>query len=477
MRYLLMRGFTMPRRSLTALAFTLFAVGVCGAVVACGGGGGADEGPLDTGRYDASFDAHADSSSDAFVDSSLDANTDTIDGASDATIDAPCDGCTSTPPPPGFTTLAPLSDPSLLLESTFTVDENGDPLVAWEELSSTNAVVRFVRWDRVAGKWTTPMDVETFAYSEIGGDDRNLSIAYDASKKLIGLSYQVITGHLTGSHSFEIHYAELGVGWPAFHLDTIETVVSAAGSLHAPSLAMANGQAVVAFVSEIIIDTKTAAYVLKGTGLTWGAVQLVDTGAMIASEHQAAAAIDASGNAAGAWIVADSTGATQIVFCRAGGTPVKVMDATSTSAPGIALAFDGSALRLVAFVARDPGPTLSLWLSRSTDGTTWSTPAAPTADGAAGWWAHMGLAFDGSGATTMVSSTSAGSGTYGTPKVITTSDGTTFTLSGPTPAEHDGKARYVQAGFDGKKKLQAVFVDDDPATPAAKQGVVYWRAP
>ena len=71
----------------------------------------------------------------------------------------------------------------------------------------------------------------------------------------------------------------------------------------------------------------------------------------------------------------------------------------------------------------------------------------------------------------------AGTGTYGRPKVLTTSDGTAFTLSGPTPSEHDGATRYVQAAFDETKKLQAVFVDDDPATPPASSGVVYWHAP
>jgi len=459
----------MQRRALGVLSIAPLAL------VACGGGDGNPLPVDDTGApVDATSDAGGDGAKDsgAGVDSaetSVDAHdaTDVGDATSDAAVE----------PPAGFATLAPLTDPSLLVESSFTVDEHGDPLVAYEELSGIAAVVRFVRWDRVAGAWTAPIEVETFGYSEIGGDDRNLSIAYDASTKTVGIAYQVITARPPASHSFELHYAELGPGWSAFDLDTIETVVSAAGTLHAPSLAMANGQAIVAFVSEIIIDTKTAAYVLKGTGPTWGAVQLVDTGAFVASEHQTAAAIDASGNPAGAWVVADSTGATHVVFCRAGGSPVTVMDATSTSAPGLALAFEGTALRLVAFVARDPGPVISLWLSRSTDGTTWSTPAPAPNDGTTGWWAHVGLAFDGSGATTLVASSTPGTGTYGSPKIATTSDGTTFSLSGPTPSEHDARTKYVQAGFDASKKLQAVFVDDDPATPPAKQGVVYWRAP
>src|SRR5690348_13416220 len=105
----------MPRPLLAPFAFASLA---CTSLALAGCGGGdqntvtfPDTGPLG----DSSLGARSDGTNDGAIDPTLDtadASTDTRDAA----IDAPCDGCSAIPPPAGFSTLAPLSDPSLLLE-------------------------------------------------------------------------------------------------------------------------------------------------------------------------------------------------------------------------------------------------------------------------------------------------------------------------------------------------------------------------
>jgi len=122
---------------------------------------------------------------------------------------------------------------------------------------------------------------------------------------------------------------------------------------------------------------------------------------------------------------------------------------------------------------------LTLYFSQSDDGATWSAPIALPTDGATRWFSHFGFAFDGTGKTTLVSSIDTSAPTtgeaFGRPKILTSSDGVTFVVSGPAKTGSVGNTKYVQGAFDGAGKLQAAFVEDDLTSP--KPGIVYWRAP
>ncbi len=386
------------------------------------------------------------------------------------------------------------------LHAVLTLDGDGLPVVAYQTTtgdgSASQISVWLVRWDAGCGKWGAPMVVDTFG--DQTGNGRQIALAYDASNGTVGMAYQAIIGTLAGEHHYEIRYAELAKGATVVTAPRrVEQVRNPDPQPASPGLGMANGKVFVAYVEPFRLCNTSGCgavvYRSRGADGNWTAeAELPGNGPSAngdALDSNTSIAVDSAGNPAVAWISAgqvDGGGVKmRATFVRPGAAAPSLIfenaDTTGTDNPWVELAFDGTKPRTVVLLNRDASWATSdntAWFVASNDGASWDAPVALPHDHKTSldFYASIAIGPQGKVVTALNSNAGDGSGVFGQPKLLTSTDSSHFVVGGVPKDVYDATANFVSAKIGADGKLQLVW--RAPAGPDPKKvGVLYWREP
>lgn len=426
-----------------------------------------------------------------------------IDGATPADgggTDACASGAAA--PQPGLTQL--LAGDKNGAHIVMALDEGGYPIVAYQrhegpDFPDSTIIVR--RWDPTCRVWSAPFEVDKVSSPTDNG--RQLALAFDKSTGTVGVAYGALIGNLTGDYHYEIRYAELKKGAAAFSApQRVETPQNNELAPSTPGLGMANGKVFVAYREGYrLCNTSGCAAIVfrqRDAAGTWSGESVLPgngpTGYGEAHE-MLSLAVDADGNPGVAWVsdigvegtggvkmrttfarpllAADAGGAASIVFENS--------DTTGTDDPWVELAFDGTKPRAVVIQNKDANYTTTrqtAWYVASDDGSTWKAPVALPHDNGASLDLFASIAIGQNGKIVITVNSNSGDGTnaFGLPKILTSTDGTTFTGSGVPKDVNEGAARWVSSRIGPDGKLQSVFMVPPGGKPQS-EGAVYWREP
>jgi hypothetical protein len=272
-----------------------------------------------------------------------------------------------------------------------------------------------------------------------------------------------------------------------------------------PGLGMANGKVFVAYQEPFrLCNTSLCSAIIyrsRDAAGTWSSeTELPGNGPGAngdALNNNTSVAVDSSGSPAVAWlssIGAPGTGGVKMraTFARpetdvdageagapAPSTILENTDTTGTDNPWIELAFDGTKPRAAVVLNRDANYTTdgkTAWFVASDDGSTWKTPVSMPHDMGSSndIFASIAIGAGGKVVVTTNSNSSDGTQLYGSPKIFTSTDLTTFTVSGIPKAVYSGTSEWVSSAIGADGKLQAVWKAPASNTPAAL-GLQYYR--
>jgi hypothetical protein len=416
-------------------------------------------------------------------------------GANDG---ATADACVTGLPPAGLFQLA--AGEKIGRHTSLVLDEQGNPIVAYQKDdgtgSATSITIEMRRWDASCSTWGPAMTVDTVGAMTDNG--RQIKLAYDASNGTVGVIYQAIVGKFGDNDHYEIRLAELKKG--ATSVSPPQRVDDGSDDANhptpeSPGLGMANGKVFAAWEEAFRLCnvTKCGALVYRSrdTNGTWSAESNLPgngpSGYGDARGEQTSIAVDSAGNPAVAWISTigvEGTGGVKMraTFIRPGASaPTLIMentDTTGTDDPWVEIAFDGTKPRALVILNRDANYTQDrkqAWFVASDNGDTWSAPVALPNDNGSTLDRFGTIAVGGGKVVLAVDSNSAdGTQAFGNPKILTSTDLTTFTVSGIAKDTYDGTAEYVSAALDPAGKLQLVM-KGSPQTDPAKVGALYYR--
>jgi hypothetical protein len=396
------------------------------------------------------------------------------------------DACTPGLPPSGFTSVAP--GDAAGANAGLVLDGDDAPVLAYTADEAGGTSVYVVRWDRACARWGAPLQIDTSP--EQVGAARNVSIAYDASNGAVGVVYQKLSAPLTQDHSYAIYFAQIAKG--AASASAPEQVDDGAANVTsartAPGIAMANGNIFVAY-HEPFRNCNTSgcdAIVYRSkTGGAWSAesvAPVTDNGGA-AIPKRTAVAVDSSGAPAVAFLASSaSTTHVEVVFWRPrSATSATVMGAdVGTDDPNLSLAFDGTKPRIAASIHLTTtwaSDNEVVWFSASADGVAWTQPVALPEDNGSVFGEFVAVAVNPQGGIAVLADEGGGDGTdaFGLPKVLNTTDLTSFALKGTPKAGSPAGARFVDARYGSDAKLQATFQNVPGAS--IPSGLVYYREP
>jgi hypothetical protein len=416
----------------------------------------------------------------------------TSDGAS-------VDACVTGLPPAGLFQLA--AGEKIGRHTSLVLDDQGNPIVAYQKDdgtgSATSITIEMRRWDPSCSTWGPAMTVDTVGAMTDNG--RQIKLAYDASNGTVGVIYQAIIGKFGDGEHYEIRFAELKKG--ASSVSPPQRVDDGSDDAkhptpESPGLGMAGGKVFTAWEESFRLCNTTACgavvYRSRGTDGMWSAESNLPGDGPApafgdARGEQTSIAVDSAGNPAVAWLstigVAGTGGVKmRATFIRPGAAaPALIMDNTDTTGtddPWVEIAFDGTKPRALVIMNRDANYTKDrkqAWFVASDDGNTWSAPVAlPNDNGST--LDRFGSIAIGGGKVVLAVNSNSGDGTqaFGNPKILTSTDLTTFTVSGIARDKYDGTAEYVSAALDPAGKLQLVM-QGSPQSDASKVGALYYR--
>jgi hypothetical protein len=489
----------MITRSVFALA-SLSLAGLLGAFVGCSSDPDptpateVDSGTVDTGTADVA-----------------------IDTGSEAATDSGSDACTASAPPKGFTVVDEYKGPSDTADrgdySTMALDDDGSPMIAYAIRGTDSVQVMFTRWDRsCGGRWTTPVEVAT--PTDLASSSRGLSLAYDKTTKEVGIAYRAQVGKLTGTHHYELRFASMFLGGSEMFVDKLvasfdpETSV-VPGNV---SLAMGAGKAFILAATPYVMcgtsgcdaillterttstgdagagdggadtgsaDAGTGGSTVPETSSGWSSFAKLPAGHDV--DHSISAAVDSAGQLGFVWAQDDDTGPSSTIwFQRATGAPVSIMTGVGTEFANGALAFDGTKPRVAMYMHKTDWATTgdNLWFSASNDGTSFSTPIVIPKDKGEEYGHYVAIAVGG-GKVVVGANIGAAAGdtmpSFGNPKYATSTDLTTFTVTGPKRTEFVGNTNWLQIAIGAGGELQFAFSQPTPGA-LVKPGLVYYRA-
>lgn len=436
-------------------------------------------------------------------------DTGTADTAmAEVATDSETDACAPSAPPKGFTIVDEYEGPSDSADrgdySTMALDDDGSPMIAYAIRGTDSVQVMFTRWDRTCGgHWTTPVVVGT--PTDLASSSRGLSLAYDKTTKEVGIAYRAQVGPLTGDHHYEIHFASMKLGGAGTFADTNIASFIPDPSIVPGDVALAMGagktyvlaatpyvMCVTSGCDAILLTERVGGTTgdagtdggsgpdLPGTASGWTAFAKLPAANVV--YHSISAAIDSAGQLGFVWAQDSASGppTSTIQFQRATGGPVAVMSGIGTEFANGALAFDGTKPRVAMYMHKADWATTgdNLWFSASNDGTSWSSPVVIPKDNGEEFGHYVAIAVA-SGKVVVAANIGAGAGdtmpSFGNPKWATSTDLTTFTVTGANRTDFVGNTNWIQLAIGADGKLQFAFSQPTPGA-MVKPGLVYYRA-
>lgn len=452
--------------------------------------------------------AACDSSSDSPTTTPPGADGSSPDGAmpSDDGATGDASSCNKTPPS-GFTTVAamPASDMGDYgNQATMTVDENGDPMVAFVDYgpsgssADTDSVLYFTRWDRCTGTWTAPLNIDVVGAFSKDAPSRQVAITRDAMTNAIGIAFVHIGPPPAGfvNNTPQLWVASSTDGGKTFtksqvseHSQTQEGDIHSAGN---PGIAMYAGTTFLAYGQNNMDCDADAGFTgcngvyAEGTPTAWkrSAIPNLEGGFGVNLGTPVAVALDSAHKPGVAYLVTPATMYnTQVAFWRPGTlTAVKVADTNNgqNDDPTIAMTFDGLAPRIATLLAVAPAESAGIVFIKSADGVTWDAPLLlPTDKGDPETEFVSITASSGKLAVSANGGNSGSAGTCGGPKVARSTNGTDWTTCGAdTDKTHNATSGlYLTSAFDAAGKLLIAFKVTDNQTDTLPLGVALWHEP
>lgn len=362
------------------------------------------------------------------------------------------------------------------LHPSLALNGDEDPMVAYlaKEPGAGAINLCFVAWDRKAGRWTTPVTIDTV--SEVFADSPQLQLARDASNNTLGVAYH------KSSDDVELALStDNGATWKKEKVSVAGVEASAVASN--PALALAQGKEYVSFF------TGDALYLLTRSGASGAftprsAPTLPGTGKP--REVAPALSVDSSGRPALAYFLEPQEGYTMVVaFWRPDeATPYKVTDSNNegSDAPYISLAFAGDKPRVAVNMMRNEdnfntGPT---YFIASDDGRTWDAPVHVMKDGGNAMDGFISVAAHtqaGAAIAAPVTGGNQGDTRCGKPKLARSTDSRMWTTCSPDASNNMNlDARYSSLVFDRQGKLYLAF-ENTQESPSLGRGLIVWREP
>lgn len=446
-------------------------------------------------------DSSSGSSSGSTPDAtSFDSASPTDDGATPTDANA----CNKTVPG-GFSTVAaaPSDDSNYGEQSTMTLDENGDPMIAFVHYSPGGddkaSILYFTRWDRCTGTWTAPLNVDVVGAFNDNRPSRHVAIARDPMTNAIGIAFLHIGPPQPQlvNDTPQIWIATSTDGGKTFTKSQVsEHNPADEGDIHSasnPGLAMYGGQIYLAYGQDDMgcdadsgFTTCNGVYA-EGTPASWkrNALPNLPGGFGVALGTPITVALDSAHKPAVAYLVAPETAYnTQVAFWRPGTlTAVKVTDTANAQndAPTLAMTFEGTAPRVVGALYVAPASTEGLVFVKSADGITWDAPQTLPTDNGDPTTEFVSIASDGKGHLDVSANggDNGSDGVCGGPKLARSADGTTWTTCGADTAKtHSGTSGlYLTSAFDPNGKLYIAFKVTDNSNDTLSRGVAMWHEP
>jgi uncharacterized protein (TIGR03437 family) len=388
-------------------------------------------------------------------------------------------------PPSGYNVVVPaptsVGGPSSFGDYVdLALDANGDPGLTYIVIDPsgsgdlTQNALYFVRWDRSANRWTSPVQVAVVGNTTANGLTNVSSLAYDASNNTWGVVYNV------GDSQARIDYARSADGGATW--TTTNAAPGEQGSLAGPALAMAGGKLYFAYV-----ENGASIHFLTGTPASapsaWTETTVGSLGGGIYTPLSVK--IDSAGNPGLAFWSWPSGGYNSILgFWRPGyQIAIQVGDSNGeqNDDAAVSLSFAGTNPRVAVHIYRDPnGADNPLYSSKSDDGgQTWGAfvPVPPDTGQYEGGRLSLAIDSKGNGAVGVEQLGGNDQGQCTPPLAARTADFITWTgvcnvtgNNAPTVSE-----AYPRLAFDKSDRLYYAFQNTDSTDLPA--GVVLWYQP
>jgi hypothetical protein len=380
------------------------------------------------------------------------------------------------PPPTGVSNAAPAPKgseyPNHGAATAVTLDENGDPAIAFESIDpngdgdKSDTEIRFVRWDRATYKWTEAVRVAVTG--PLGDQNVNpIALGCDRSTGTFAILAALAESTLYTTS------ADHGATWKNLAIPGNIT------SPHAVALLVGSGQVFAA------INAEEGGTYFVGSGFdanSWKAKPIpAGDGWKLRNNTSIAVAEDSSGKPALAFYEdqQEGDGHRYVIWRPDSSSPVAIADKAATDSPDIALSYgDGKFVSLFAAQIDSDDSGRTVWYSQSTDGNSWSKPVKLPVDGPRSTNAPVALVISSKGALTAAFGSNSGTGptACNSPTVSRSSDGASWTTCGlgkaagaefsPQPAT----LHTIEAPND-----RAYVILQEPAETKYAPGVLIWR--
>ncbi len=341
------------------------------------------------------------------------------------------------PPPTGVLNTAPVpkgtEPPKYGTASAIALDENGDPIIAFEwvdpngDADNSDSDVRFVRWNRATRKWLPP--VQTQVVGDIQTQNRHpISIACDRKAGLFAIVSPVVEKGASVLVS-----KDGGATWSGTPISGIGATVTST------AIAITDGTAHV-----VLASPESGAFYLTGpidNISSWKREPLpVASGWKQALEANIGLAIDGSGKPVIAWYEEQDGGDGRRfqVWKPGGAVSTAIETKRSADSPDLAIATGGGKTGLLFETPLDEkDEDHGVWYTQSADASSWSKPAKLPIDGPRTTNPPLDVAIDSHGRIAAVFSANSGSDTTtcNYPVLSRSSDGTSWKTCGPGKAE------------------------------------------
>lgn len=397
--------------------------------------------------------------------------------------------------PNGFTNVSISTNtddvhPNYGMDTRLVLDSNGDPAVCflWADPNGdndyTDTALYFTSWSRTGVKFQAPVKVAVTGDIGTSDPEVGISLARDASNNVFGIAYRI---EPTDDSTVEIHLAlssDGGVTWKDEKVDS----KTQDGEYRTPSLALANGNVYLAYVS----DGHGVKYITgkeSDPPANWiSQIAPVESG-YSNWENVASLALDSNGAPGVAYILDSASSQDQhLKFWRPGSAAASLIAASGGNNEGadIHLAFHGTNPYIAFAGALDDNyfsddESHMVWAIRSSDGgNTWGKPVNIPSDEGSSMDPPLGFAVgaQGQGAIASYSNGSTGGDVCGQPKLSLSDNNFANWATCAPEKKEDGKQFYAytpSVAYGPNDRLYVVF--QVPPQQDLSYGVQLWSQP
>ena len=379
------------------------------------------------------------------------------------------------PPPAGVSNASPspkgTDPPTYGAATAVTLDENGDPAVAFEWIDpngdgdKSDSEILFARWDRATYQWAAPIRIAVTGPLEDQGVNP-VALGCDRATGALAMLAAV------GENLLYAISADHGATWKT------STSPSSNGTPRSISLLIEAGQ-----VHAVVNAEAGATYLTSAISdaASWKTQAIpAGSGWKLENKTNMGLAADSAGKIGVAYAEDQQEGdGHRYVFWRPGAAdPTVIVDHASDS-PDIALTQgSGKFAALFSALLDDKDTDHTVWYSQSADGSSWSKPVKLPIDGPRTTNPPLSIGISSKGALTAAFSANSGSApaNCGAPAVSRSADGTSWATCGlgkaaggdfsPQPAN----LHVIEAPND-----KAYIVWQEQADTKYKPGVLVWH--